>query len=267
MYEKQGYLTEDYKLFHIKDISAKEYDFHYHDFYKVLFFLKGDVSYIIEGKNYELKPYDIVLVSQNEIHKPIVSGDSEYERIVLYISEGFFQNDIRLMKCFFEASTEHTGVMRLPTQDTERILELLLNAEKRLSEGYYGELYGRLLVTEALARMNESVSKNGFTFGGSVVFNAKIVDACEYIKGNLKGDLSIDSLAERFFISKYHFMRLFKEQTGYPVHQYILEKRLLYTKYLTERGEKVTQACLEAGFKDYSTYLKAKKKAGEKEEE
>ena len=68
--EKSGYLKEDFRLFHIKDQTPKEYKYHYHDFHKVIVFLSGKVSYHIEGKTYHLNPWDILLVSRGAIHKP-----------------------------------------------------------------------------------------------------------------------------------------------------------------------------------------------------
>ncbi|MBP5791462.1 MAG: helix-turn-helix transcriptional regulator, partial [Kiritimatiellae bacterium] len=42
-----------------------------------------------------------------------------------------------------------------------------------------------------------------------------------YINENLSADLSVDLLAEKVYLSRYHFMRLFKMQTGSTVHSYI----------------------------------------------
>ena len=47
-----------------------------------------------------------------------------------------------------------------------------------------------------------------------------------YIDENLEEDISLDSLAERFFVSKYHISHTFKEHLGISVHQYLLRKRL-----------------------------------------
>ena len=38
--------------------------------------------------------------------------------------------------------------------------------------------------------------------------------------------VSIDDLAARFYISKYHMMRRFRAETGYTVHAYLTGKRL-----------------------------------------
>lgn len=53
-YEKTGYLHHDFKIFHLTDHEMSAYDFHYHDFHKLLFFLSGNVTYCIEGKSYQL---------------------------------------------------------------------------------------------------------------------------------------------------------------------------------------------------------------------
>ena len=61
---KTGYLKEDFRLFHINDRTDREFEWHYHDFHKIIVFVSGKVTYHIEGKAYHLKPQDILLVSQ-----------------------------------------------------------------------------------------------------------------------------------------------------------------------------------------------------------
>lgn len=91
-YEKTGYLHKNYKLFHLKDSTSREFTYHYHDFDKIICFLGGRADYMIEGKKYTLEPYDFVLVNRNEIHKPIVDFSVPYERIILYIEHDFWRN-------------------------------------------------------------------------------------------------------------------------------------------------------------------------------
>ena len=261
MVKKQGYLREELKVFKIKDYTDKEFSFHYHDFYKIIVFVAGDVTYSIEGKNYELNPYDIVLVSESEIHRPIINKNVEYDRYVMYISGSFFKNYPALIECFNKAKEDHTNVMRVSNIDYSKLTELLDKAVGKIkSDEKFGSLYLHTYAMQALLLINESVSSNGLRFEGKVSYDKKMLDVCEYINSHLKEDLSIESLSEKFYISKYYFMHKFKEYTGLTLHHYILEKRLLYTKQLIESGEKATFACVMAGFKDYSTYIRAKKR-------
>lgn len=264
-YEKTGYLTEDYKFFHIKDMSDRVFDFHYHDFYKIIFFVRGDVSYIVEGKRYELTPHDFILVGRNEIHRPIVNPEVEYERFVLYLSDTFLSqyiSDSLCMKdCFSKASAAHINVLRLPSRESTELLGILEQMALKDDKSEYGsDAEERLLLLQFLVALNKSVYVNGISTKVKPAFNETIVRVTEYINTHLEEKLSVDALSEGFSISRYHLMRLFKEYTGYTIHQYILEKRILYTKTLADQGEKIKDACVKAGFKDYTMYIRAKKK-------
>ena len=51
-----------------------------------------------------------------------------------------------------------------------------------------------------------------------------------YILSHLEEDLTVETLSRQFFISRYYLMHRFKAVTGYTVHQYITQKRLLRAK-------------------------------------
>ena len=85
LYKKTGYLNSEFKIFHIIDKNRKSFCYHYHDFYKVLIFISGNVSYHIEGKSYSLKDYDIVLINPSEIHRPVIHDYTPYESLIVMI--------------------------------------------------------------------------------------------------------------------------------------------------------------------------------------
>lgn len=82
-FERQGFLKEDFRLFHLKDKVSPCYEFHYHDFLKIMVLLEGKVNYVIEGRSYSLHPFDIVLVGRGQIHRPEVDPGQPYERQIL----------------------------------------------------------------------------------------------------------------------------------------------------------------------------------------
>ena len=79
---KRGYLDRDFRLVHLKDSLAQKIDYHYHEFDKLVIFLGGKVTYVVEGVTYFLKPWDIVLIQHNLIHRPIIDPAEPYERVV-----------------------------------------------------------------------------------------------------------------------------------------------------------------------------------------
>ena len=86
-----------------------------------------------------------------------------------------------------------------------------------------------------------------------------VLDILDYVGEHLCENLSIDLIAGQFYISKYYMMRLFKQETGYTLGQYISQKRLLLAKELLSSGVPGTQVCYDCGFKDYSTFSRAYK--------
>ena len=90
IYQKSGYLNSPFRLFYLEDLPGREYTYHYHDFHKLLIFLNGTVSYRVEGREYDLKPGDQVLIPAGEIHCPVVHPSATYTRLIAYISPDYF---------------------------------------------------------------------------------------------------------------------------------------------------------------------------------
>lgn len=261
---KSGYLTEKFKLFHLNDSQPVEYVYHYHDFHKLIWFIKGDVEYHIEGKSYKLEPYDILLVNQGEIHKPFVDFSSVYERYVFYISGSFLEEHSEegsnLNFCFQAAHEEQSNVIRLSPHQSRALFETVKLLEEAEKEQAYREMYSRILFLKLLIELDRCCLKNPDVYHKIARYDKKIVEMIHYINENLSKDLSIEALSARFFISKFHMMRKFKEETGYSMHQYILEKRVLAAKKLICDGHPATTASVECGFRDYSTFSRAYRK-------
>jgi AraC-like DNA-binding protein len=58
-------------------------------------------------------------------------------------------------------------------------------------------------------------------------------------------------------------MRRFRAETGYSIHSYISNKRLLFAHDLLLMGSSVTAACYGCGYKDYSSFSRAYKNSSE----
>ena len=264
-YEKKGYLNQDFRIFHLVDESQREFSYHYHDFYKLVIFIRGDVTYCIEGKSYELAPYDMVLVNAGEVHRPIVHSLRPYERIIIYISPQFLQSyrqaDYDLGLCFEKVRKEQSNVLRMPSMKNSKLYQVCRELESSFKDTDYASgLYQNILFLEFMIQLNRAAVHDALDFTETAAANDKILNILSYINEHLTEDVSIDLLAEHFFISKYYLMHSFKEETGYTIGNYLSAKRLRYAKELISGGMPVTQACFECGFKNYSTFSRASKK-------
>ena len=258
--EKTGYLKEDFRLFHINDQTKKDFSYHYHDFHKIIVFISGKVTYHIEGKAYHLKPRDILLVSQGAIHKPEIDPSVPYERYIFWIRDDLSCQELNT--CFQKANDRSFNLVRADSALQERLKDLLPEREQTLQNKHFGDTVLRnALFTQFMIYINRiflrtSSSPDKKTYSS----DTQVEQLLKYINRNLSENLSIDQLANRFFFSKYHMMRKFKNETGYTIHNYITSKRLLMARSLISQGMPVMKAAQASGFHDYTTFVRAYKK-------
>lgn len=259
-YEKKGYLLEDFRLFHLRDAQGAKLDYHYHEFCKVLFLISGTGGYSIEGKRYLLQAGDIVLVGNQRVHRPEFESGIPYERMILYISPDFLDRqstaDGNLRECF---SGDHGHVLR-PDEETRKLLFAQIHSlEHALTDTRYGRtIVSCSILLRILVEIVRSFHyKNGQMPEPMVPTSGRILEIVQYLDAHLTEEISIDKLSEKFYLSRFHMMRRFKEETGTTIHAYLSDRRLLMAKNLIAHGQPATEACFQCGFKSYASFSRA----------
>ena len=260
-FRREGYLNENYHYFHLHDTAGQEKSFHFHEFDKIVLLLSGKVDYIVEDVTYSLKPWSVLLVRHHAIHKALIDVSAPYDRIILYLDGTYFTRilpDASLMACF--ASSDRPGnCLLFPDDSQKKLLSSVISSyEAASSDLQYGSDAMRdTLIMQFLILVNR-ISVSGKTPAGTDHrYDEKIRQTLSFINENLSAELSIDLLAARVYLSRYYFMRLFKQQTGSTVHSYIRQKRLLYAARLIREGFSAGQAASMSGFGDYSVFNRA----------
>ncbi|MDE6110453.1 MAG: AraC family transcriptional regulator [Eubacterium sp.] len=257
-YGKRGYLKENYRIFYNKEFCQQEFDFHYHEFEKLVLFKSGKASYIIEGKEYILKPYDILLVGKGDIHKPIISKEMEYERIIIWINSDYIKSN-SLYHCFEKANENGQYLLRLPEHTATEIFDLADKFNKEKSENFASALMKDTIFIQLMILINRFFDKYD-NIRIEYKSDKQTDSIIEYINKNIFENLSVDKISNEFFISRYYLMHKFKKVTGKTIYAYINSKRLMNAANLISKGCPAKTACFESGFNNYSVFLKAFKK-------
>ena len=262
-YEQRGYLHEDWRLFHLSSAVAEPPDWHYHTFHKLIVFLGGPAGYGVEGRSYPLEPGDVVLVPKGCIHRPELAPGAAYERAIVYISPDFLRRrstaDCDLETCFHRARERFEFVVR-PRGGRAELSRLLAALERAGREDAFGgallqdALFLQLLITASRAAEQPAQPVH------ARVRDEKVAALLQYLAAHLTEPVSIDALAARFYVSKYHMMRRFKAETGYTIHSYLTSKRLMLARERIAAGQPATEVCFACGFRDYSTFARAYRK-------
>lgn len=259
-YEKRGYLLENFRLFHLRTEQDTRINYHYHEFCKLVLLISGKGWYTVDGQRYLLQPGDAVLVGSRCVHKPEIEPGCVYERIIIYISPEFLQKasteDCDLCD-IFSGSQGH--VLRLRESGSRRLFAMAAELEKELARDGYGRA---LLSTTALLRLLVQLGKEQRREDRQQPQpvnprTPRVQKLMHHIDTHLAEDLDIDVLAEVFFVSKFHMMRQFRQETGMTIYHYLTQRRLLHARSLIARGIRATEACYRSGFRSYSSFTRA----------
>ncbi len=263
---RQHMRTNDFELFHYNDSIPVEVDFHNHDFYEIYMFLSGSVTYVIEGKSYRLRPKDILIVNNKELHKAFIEEGVPYERIVIWINPDYIKSlctdKTNLFIAFDSTSVNKYNLLRLNPDTSEYIYNIVEKLGIACSSLAFGnDMLKKAYLLELLIFLNRAFQMPmGKETQSDIIYNDKINNIIQYINDNLNGDVSLETLSSRFFLSKYHLLREFKKNTGYTVHRYIQQKRLIMARELLRHNKQVTEVCIQCGFGDYSNFIRAFRK-------
>jgi len=256
-------LESDFEFFHYRDSSARQFDYKHHEVYEIYLLLSGRVDYLIEGRTYRLKPGDILLINDNELHKPVIQAGITYERIIIWVKHDYLEKhsseNSRLATCFEITSGLKNNLLRPTPEQGEYIRKIFSRLEEALSTEEFGRRQlANAYLMELIVLLNriylkESKGLEAYHFE----YNEKINKIIQYIEDHLEEELPVVKLASAFYTSKYHLLHEFKRHTGYSIHQYILNKRLIMAKNLLKEGRQVMDVYSACGFGDYSNFIRA----------
>lgn len=260
---RQTMIRRDFEIYRYRYMD--EVELHHHDFYEIYMLLRGSVSYTVENRIFHMRAGDLMLISPLELHQARVdSNDEPYERIVLWVDRGYLESlsspHTSLTRCFDTTVPGHTNLLRLPgPRSAEMRRELDKLRSLHMQESYGSDLLAVCSLVELMVAINQSAADRSMQSALSAdMASDRVVDGVlSYINEHYNEALTLDALAERFFISKYHLLRKFEAQVGTTVHRYILQKRLLNAKQLLAGGLAPSEVCTYCGFGDYANFYRA----------
>lgn len=262
--ERQYMINEYYEVYEKQGAPTGATSFHYHNFYEVLYVLEGEYSCLSGNQTYLLKKGDFLLTDCNVMHKyyPLAEKPESSRRIILWITKAMLDKlsdgTMDLSACF---RVSDTYAYHFPVYYEEMLRGYLMKLV--MSELVEGQLEGskevmdRGYLTLFFAYLNLLCSRTEYLFKEEETISHPLVETVSsYIDTHIQEPILVDDLAQLVHMSKYHFLRKFKELTGVTVHAFIVNKRLIRAVEELRNGKSITQVYQEAGFSDYSSFLR-----------
>ena len=254
--EMQG---RDFELQHKRDFNLKDVDLHHHDFFEIYFLLTGDVTYLIDGKIVHVMPGDLLLIAPQQLHQVCIQPEmSAYERYVLWVDPAVIRRLSSGQSDLSAGLTDLGRHLRLKSQDRSRVQAMLENLYREADAQDYGsDLLQQSLLTQLLVTVNRLASQQGSWTEEETNTSQAVEQVMGYVNLHYNEPLTLDMLAEQFFVSKYHLSRQFQQQMGTSIYHYIQKKRLLIAQQLMDQGKRPNQVYCQCGFNDYTCFYRA----------
>lgn len=123
------------------------------------------------------------------------------------------------------------------------------------------DIFADLTLKELLIRIIQTQTVKSIDEGKFLDVNNPIKEVTEYIKQNLKENISLKSLSEKACMSTTSFYRFFKRELGMSPIEYILNEKIKCAKNLLKNPTlQINEVCYLAGFEDANYFIRLFKK-------
>ena len=250
-----GQGRSDYEAFHTLSPAIHLREIHTHDFFELYIHLNGFPRLYVDNKIVTLQRGSLMIFPPFVMHG-IISQDTirNYERVVLFISSGMLHQlgqgllplEQRLLDC-----TRRTGYHY---QLDEAALSLCTTCIDRVAQNTGDErpesrLADYAAMTEFLLQILRVTQEAPML--QSAALDPVYMEAVP---------LTLEEIADAFFISKSYLSHEFVRYTNTSVYEYIQFRRICGAKLLIASGVSLTDAAFQSGFNSYSSFLRTFRK-------
>ncbi len=263
-------LTKTFSIAHLYK-EEKAMDMHIHDCYELYYSISGGRQFLIDNRFYSIAPGDLFIINQYESHKLTQIDSCVHERIVISIHPEYMKKlsspDTDLDFCFSHREGFFSHKISLGKEHQVRFLYYI---DKIISaKGFAHDIIEQASFMELLAMINLIWSTSTQPASGKPVesdltnyrYNHQVDNILAYINHNIINPITIEQLANEFFLSESYICRIFKGATGTTINKYITARRISIAKSLLKEGCSVGEAYEKSGFSDYSNFFKSFTKA------
>ena len=217
---------------------------HFHNGYEIGYLITGHRNCFVDEQLYQLKSGDMTLISARMVHRFTPTVEGELERIVINVAENWMPEE--LLPCF-----DHV-CYHIPAESAPEVRAILHAIEteynRPVDDYHFGIL--RSKVYELLAFLAR-LSKQKPTVVRYKSREEWLERVTRYIGAHYAEPLTLQDMADEFFMSREYFSVRFKKLVGIGFSEYLNQLRVSYAiKLLDQPDMTVTEAAYRCGFND-----------------
>ena len=236
---------------------------HIHDVYEIYMVQSSGIKFLVNGQIFELDCGDVMLFTNRDLHKVSVPQDSRYERHIITFPPHILPERERaeLLMCFERGEGQHNHKVKLTPEEQKTFLNLIKALDEEGQQQKFNKLGQQLELCRILLFLNRVRSeRQQMNVATTYSTDSRIRRVLEYVDTNYEQQITLDELGGLCYLNKYYLCRLFRQETGFCIHDYITYRRLSVAVGLLRKGESVSAAARLSGFKSDSFFITTFKK-------
>ncbi|SHJ01794.1 helix-turn-helix domain-containing protein [Pseudobutyrivibrio xylanivorans] len=261
---RQYMLSQDFEIYYYSDRVLPNVTAHTHDYFEFFFFIEGNIIMYMDGKQFVPTPGTMIVIPPNLPHfARLIDGDVPYRRFVFWVTEDFLKTlgDFSEDYLYLTNKAKSSGNFSI-NKFNEIEFNTIQGKVFSLIDEIHANRFGRdakimLAVSDFIISINRMVFENQNPNVIAPDTDSLYQSLIQYIETHIDEDLSLDTLAEKLHVSKYHISHVFTDTNGLPLHKYITKKRLDMCRDAILSGQDISIVAAAYGFSDYSVFYRA----------
>ena len=241
------------------------YAVHDHPYYEMMYVISGQVDFFIAGHVFPIGGGTLVTFPPGARHGVLVRTSAPYERYTMHFDPRALSMERRRLllhaipkDLLGFASEEQSGAAVWRGMENSGMMqvleaiETLRDADPSTQEAvlpiYLEALLATLIPRTAQPQAGSSASRRALSQQEEIV---------SWVDQHYTEPITLDSLAEHFYLSKGYLSTQFRQATGKSVKDYVRARRVAHVQMLLSTGLPPAQAAARVGFADYTTFYRA----------
>ncbi len=228
-----------------------------HSQFEVLYLIKGEIEYTIEGVVYSVKENDVIIVPPNEIHSLKVKNSLEYERIVILFNFSTIKSMLKSANIFIdkEVFTNNNLYRVIPKELVEKSnLKNIIFETANLKDNPLIRVNLISHIMQLLCELHSIITLKSITPVTPINVNSVVKRTISYINANITKPLNLDTIAKDLGVSKSTICHQFSSFMKISINKYITIKKIYLAKSLIKKGMPITEVSLAVGYEQYTTF-------------
>ena len=223
---------------------------HLHSQYEFLFVKSGKAMVESNTTVLEIEKPTLVVHKPFSLHRVNAAEDSVYDRYLIIISDELLNKIKGLIPHFSFFSNAGTAVIPFEDEFASSVFEQL----DEICHDFRNEKKHQTLLKTALLLLSitDHAEEKGISQPPSEGYIGEVI---KYISTHYAEDITIDALADYFFVSRSKLISDFKKSIGVPIKKYTVFVRISNAQYFLNQGKSISETAALCGFYDNSHFI------------